>query len=340
MRAKVIKIVSEKDYEKLNIPARTLAEGGLVAFPTETVYGLGGNALFSDTVSKIYQAKGRPSDNPLIVHVASKKDVYPLVQSVTEQAEIIFDALCPGPITVVLNKSNLVPDAVTSGGSTVAIRIPENKIARTLIEKSGVPVAAPSANLSGRPSPTTADHVAEDLAEQVDYIVDGGACRVGLESTVVDLTVSPPKILRPGGVSHETLSSLLGEVIGYAPSDADNLAPKSPGMKYKHYAPKAKMTVFEGVHCRAEILKQVEENCGKKICVLAAGNTAEYPCPVIDCGETAKEYAKQLFDALRKADAQGAEWIFAELPFTGGGITTALKNRIYKSCGGNVIQCE
>ena len=312
----------------------------LVAFPTETVYGLGGNALDAQTVKKIYGAKGRPSDNPLIVHVSSKEDVYSLAETVPENAEKILDILCPGPITIILNKSNLVPDVVTAGGKTVAIRFPENEIARELIKKSGVPVAAPSANLSGRPSPTTAAHVAEDLSDKIDYIIDGGSCRVGLESTVIDLTVTPPRILRPGGVSQETLAALLGEVTGYAPRDEDTTSPKSPGMKYKHYAPKAEMVVFEGKTCRDAILKQVTACKNKKVCVLTAGQTDLYDCDVIDCGKEPVEYAKALFGALREADALGADVIFAELPFAPGGIVTALKNRIYKSCGGNVITCK
>ena len=340
MTSKMIKIESTADFEKLSEPAKALAEGKLVAFPTETVYGLGGNALDAQTVKKIYGAKGRPSDNPLIVHVSSKEDVYSLAETVPENAEKILDILCPGPITIILNKSNLVPDVVTAGGKTVAIRFPENENARELIKKSGVPVAAPSANLSGRPSPTTAAHVAEDLSDKIDYIIDGGPCRVGLESTVIDLTVTPPRILRPGGVSQETLAALLGEVTGYAPRDEDTTSPKSPGMKYKHYAPKAEMVVFEGKTCREAILKQVTACKNKKVCVLTAGQTDLYDCDVIDCGKEPVEYAKALFGALREADALEADVIFAELPFAPGGIVTALKNRIYKSCGGNVITCK
>ena len=340
MTSKMIKIESTADFEKLSEPAKALAEGKLVAFPTETVYGLGGNALDAQTVKKIYGAKGRPSDNPLIVHVSSKEDVYSLAETVPENAEKILDILCPGPITIILNKSNLVPDVVTAGGKTVAIRFPENEIARELIKKSGVPVAAPSANLSGRPSPTTAAHVAEDLSDKIDYIIDGGPCRVGLESTVIDLTITPPRILRPGGVSQETLAALLGEVTGYAPRDEDTTSPKSPGMKYKHYAPKAEMVVFEGKTCRDAILKQVTACKDKKVCVLTAGQTDLYDCDVIDCGKEPVEYAKALFGALREADALGADVIFAELPFAPGGIVTALKNSIYKSCGGNVKTCK
>ncbi len=338
MSTKTVKINSIYDYKKLLEPAESLKNGDLVAFPTETVYGLGANALLSDTVKKVFEAKGRPSDNPLIVHVSSVEDVERIAKNIPPEADKIFKNLCPGPITVVLFKKDIVPDEVTAGGKTVAVRIPESEIARELIKLSGVPVAAPSANTSGRPSPTKAEHVLEDLKDKVEYIIDGGECRVGIESTVVDLTVSPPRILRPGGVSHETLSELLGEVTGYAPCDSDENAPKSPGMKYKHYAPKGKMTVFEGKNCRSELVKAIEND--KKTVVLSSGELILDSATVINCGKTPEEYSKNLFNALRRADEMGAECILAELPFSSGGITTALKNRIYKSAGGNVVLCK
>ena len=340
MSAKILQITSKNELYKLDEAANMLANGELVAFPTETVYGLGGNALCEQTVKKIYAAKGRPSDNPLIVHIAEKEDVYPLVKAVPPAAEKILEHLWPGPVTFILEKSDLIPDAVTAGGKTVAVRMPEHELARELIKRSGVPVAAPSANVSGRPSPTKASHVEEDLGEQIACIVDGGTCRVGLESTVIDLTVTPPRILRPGGVSQEMLSAHLGEVEGYAPKDEDENAPKSPGMKYRHYAPNGKMIVYDGKRCREEILKAIAECSEKKICVLTTGETKVYPCETIPCGETAEAYSKHLFDALRTADEQGAELIFAEIPFGKGGIATALRNRIYKSAGGNVIVCK
>lgn len=339
MSAKVIEIKSKAELNKLDEAAKALFMGELVAFPTETVYGLGGNALSGETVKKIYAAKGRPSDNPLIVHIANKEDVYKLAKTVPEKAEKILDALCPGPITMVLLKSDIVPDEVTAGGKTVAIRIPENEIARELILKSGVPVAAPSANVSGRPSPTRAEHVIEDLGDRIAYVVDGGACDVGLESTVVDLTVDPPRILRPGGVTQEMLSSLLGEVLGYAPKDADETAPKSPGMKYKHYAPSAPLTVFDGENCREEIKNAILKETGKKIVVLTAGATTYENARVLSLGEEEAAYSANLFDALRRADEMKADLIFAELPFEQGGIATAIRNRIYKSAGGNVVLC-
>ena len=337
---KIIKIKSSEDFDKLDSAAEALRLGKLVAFPTETVYGLGANALDSEAVASIFKAKGRPQDNPLIVHIADKEDIKKLVKSVPEAAQKILDNLTPGPVTVVLEKKDTVPDVVTAGGKTVAVRIPESEIARELIRRSGVPVAAPSANTSGKPSPTKASHVYSDLAESVEFIVDGGACRVGLESTVVDLTVTPPTILRPGGVTHEELCHLLGEVRGYSKDDSDNGAPKSPGMKYRHYAPDGEMTVFQGEGIQKEIKKEILSREAKKIYILTAGEHCYDGAECINCGKTPEEYSRNLFDALRSADENGAEVVLAEFPFSPGGITTALYNRILKSCGGNVKICE
>ena len=336
----IITVKKSQDFSKLDAPADALKCGKLVAFPTETVYGLGANALDESAVKSIFLAKGRPQDNPLIVHIAEKEDIKSLVKSVPESAKKVLDSLTPGPITIILEKSDIVPDVVTAGGSTVAVRIPESEIARELIRRAGVPLAAPSANTSGKPSPTKAHHVAEDLLNYVEFIIDGGACRVGLESTVLDLTVTPPTILRPGGVTHEELTKLLGEVKGYKSGDSDVNAPKSPGMKYRHYAPKAKMTVYQGTNCRDEIKKAINSCIGEKIYVLTAGEYIFEDAITINCGETAEEYSKKLFDALREADNSGAQTIFAEFPFALGGIATALANRIYKSCGGNVVLCK
>ncbi len=338
--AQIIEIKSSCDYEKLNDAAQALSQGELVAFPTETVYGLGANALDPDAVKSIFCAKGRPQDNPLIVHIAEKEKIFELVRDVPETAHKILDNLTPGPITIVLEKSDLVPDVVTAGGKTVAVRIPESEIARELIRRAGVPVAAPSANVSGKPSPTKANHVAQDLADKVSYIVDGGACRVGLESTVVDLTVTPPQILRPGGVTHEELRTLLGEVVGYAGGESETGAPKSPGMKYRHYAPKAQMAVFEGENIGKYIKEEIKKHQGKRICVLCAGSKDYDDAISINCGENPKDYSKHLFDALRFADEEECDIVLAEFPFERCGITVALFNRINKSCGGNVVVCR
>lgn len=337
---KIILVRNKEDFDRLDEPAKALRSGKLVAFPTETVYGLGANALLPDAVKSIFTAKGRPQDNPLIVHIAEKDDIYPLVESVPDVAHKVLEKFSPGPITIILKKSDIVPDVVTAGGSTVAIRIPESEIARELIRRSGVPVAAPSANTSGKPSPTKARHVADDLLESVEFIVDGGACSVGLESTVLDLTVTPPMILRPGGVTHEELKALLGKVTGYKKGDSDTSSPKSPGMKYRHYAPKAKMTVYKGKNCQTEIEKAIKSSGYEKIYILTSGEHTYQNARCINCGKTATEYSKKLFDALRCADDFMPDVIFAEFPFEPGGIATALFNRIYKSCGGNVILCK
>ncbi len=338
--AQIVKVQSPMDYEKLNDAAKALSQGKLVAFPTETVYGLGANALDVKAVKSIFDAKGRPQDNPLIVHIADKEKIYELVREVPQAAHKILDNLTPGPVTIVLEKSGLVPDVVTAGGKTVAVRIPESEIARELIRRAGVPVAAPSANTSGKPSPTKAEHVCEDLADKVSYIIDGGSCRVGLESTVVDLTVTPPEILRPGGVTHEKLCELLGEVVGYKSGTSDDKAPKSPGMKYRHYAPKAQMKVFAGENVEKYIKDEIKNNQGKNIFVLCAGCNQYENAVNINCGETAEIYSKNLFDALRSADNRGCDMILAEFPFERHGIAIALFNRINKSCGGNVIVCR
>ncbi len=334
----VIKV--NKDFSVLDSAAESLRDGMLVAFPTETVYGLGANALKENAVKEIFIAKGRPQDNPLIVHVAKKEQIKELVKEIPETAEKIIENLMPGPITIVLYKNDTVPDVVTAGGKTVAIRIPENEIARTLIEKAGVPVAAPSANISGKPSPTRASHVKDDLDGKVSFIIDGGKCRVGLESTVIDLTVTPPAILRPGGVTHEELSALLGDVRGYEKKESDEISPKSPGMKYRHYAPKGMMTVFMGENIAENIKAEIEKNSDKNICVLATSDTGYKNAKTLICGETPEEYSKNLFNLLREADDNQADLIFAEFPFKEKGITTALYNRIYKSCGGHVVICK
>lgn len=341
MRTKILKICSEKDFDLLAEPARCLAEGGLVVFPTETVYGLGANALKADSVKKIFEAKGRPSDNPLIVHVAGQKQAKEVVREIPQAAELVMDKLWPGPITLVMPRAACVPDSVTAGLDTVAVRFPSHPVARRLIELAGVPVAAPSANTSGKPSPTKAAHVLEDLDGKVDYIIDGGNCDVGLESTVLDTTSNPPQILRPGGAGKETLEQILGKVVYDPGLTVAGVAPKSPGMKYKHYAPKAQLTIVEGVEIREtihELLRQAHAD-GKKVGVLTSGKQMYDAEFMIDGGSCAEEFAANLFDALREFDALGAEVIFAELPFGESGIEPAIRNRIYKAAGGKVVRC-
>ncbi len=341
MTTKIIKICSEKDYDLLREPARCLAEGGLVVFPTETVYGLGANALMEESVKAIFEAKGRPSDNPLIVHVASAEQAGEVASEIPAMAQAVMERFWPGPITLVMPRKKTVPDAVTAGLDTVAVRFPSHPIARKLLELAGVPVAAPSANSSGKPSPTKTEHVIEDLMGKVDYIIDGGTARVGLESTVLDMTVSPAQILRPGGVGKDALDAVLGEVTYDKGLTEAGVAPKSPGMKYKHYAPKAQMVIVEGEWREARIEELIEDAKaeGKCVGVLISGD-AEYKADILlDGGRTAEEYAASLFDLLRRFDALGADLIIAELPFGEAGIEPAIKNRIYKAAGGNVVRC-
>lgn len=244
-------IVTDKEQvkdEELLEAARILKEGGLVAFPTETVYGLGANALDEQAAKKIYAAKGRPSDNPLIAHISDIKELIPLVKEIPEAGKKLMEAYWPGPLTMIFNKSDLVPYGTTGGLDTVAVRMPSDRVANRLIALAGVPIAAPSANTSGRPSPTTADHVWEDMNGKIEMIVDGGPVGIGVESTIVDVTEEIPVILRPGAITMEMLKGLLGDVridpaiVGPMKPD---MRPKAPGMKYRHYAPKADMTLVE-----------------------------------------------------------------------------------------------
>ena len=236
--------------EGISEAAEILKGGGLVAFPTETVYGLGGNGLDKEAAKKIYAAKGRPSDNPLILHVSSIEEVYPLVKALPEKAKKLMEAFWPGPLTLVLPKSDLVPKESTGGLETVALRSPENALTLDLIRACGFPIAGPSANLSGRPSPTEASHVFEDLGGRIEGILEDGAVGIGVESTIVDLSENCPTLLRPGAITIEDLEEVLGEKVAIDPtllgkSMAEGFAPKAPGMKYRHYAPKAEMILFK-----------------------------------------------------------------------------------------------
>ena len=244
-------IIEDRNHikdEELKEAARILHSGGLVAFPTETVYGLGGNALDEDAARKIYAAKGRASDNPLIAHVSCVEEVEPLVKEIPEAGRKLMEAFWPGPLTMIFPKSEKVPYGTTGGLDTVAIRMPDDPVANRLIALAGVPVAAPSANTSGRPSPTTADHVWQDMNGRIEMIIDGGPVGIGVESTIVDVSSAVPSVLRPGAITMEMLAEVLGEVSVdpaiLGPLSAD-VRPKAPGMKYKHYAPKADLTLVE-----------------------------------------------------------------------------------------------
>lgn len=327
--------------EDINNAGKILKNGGLIAFPTETVYGLGASAYDADAAEKIYTAKGRPSDNPLIVHICEKEQIDEIAEDVTEEAKMVIDTFMPGPITIILKKKNIIPKTVTAGLDTVAIRFPSHNVARALIKAAGVPIAAPSANLSGKPSPTKARHVINDMIGRIDGIIDGGDCNVGVESTIVDFTGDKPVILRPGGITYEDLKNagIDAEIDkNILKSLSANEVPKCPGMKYKHYAPNADVTVVEGekTAVKNKIKKLLEENRNKITGVLSM-NDADYDTAVIlNAGKDNKEYAKNLFSSLREFDELGVEVVFAEF-CEDDGYGLAVKNRLYKAAGQKVI---
>ena len=325
------------DRSGISQAARCIAEGGLVVFPTETVYGLGGNAFDENAIDNIYKAKGRPGDNPLIVHIADMGALDELSEFVPDYAWQLMDKYWPGPMTLIFKKKSCVISRVTAGMDTVAIRFPSNPIAQQLIRESGVYIAAPSANLSGSPSPTTAKHVIDDLYGRVDYIIDGEGCEVGLESTVIDASGEHPVILRPGAVTIE----MLREIDPLASADsctvAPEQAPKCPGMKYTHYSPKADVIVVCGgdaerkAYISAELAKS--KNCGV---LTYKGGIYEDALYTADAGNSMAEYAQRLFSHLRLFDEKGADVVYAEFCIEGG-IGEAVKNRLYKAAGYKVI---
>ena len=323
--------------------ARLLAGGELVAFPTETVYGLGANALDEAAVRKIFEAKGRPADNPLIVHIAERSALEPLVASVDARAAKLIDAFWPGPLTLIFRRADSVPAIVSAGLPTVAVRIPSHPDALALIRRAGLPIAAPSANPSGRPSPTTAQHVYEDLVGRVPLIIDGGPCLVGVESTVVDMTSDTPAVLRPGGVTVEALRALLPDIA----VDPAVLAPvregaptPSPGMKHRHYAPRARIIVVEGAPDRvAETVRMLYARADAPAAILCA--TGRVPCypglKTVDLGADAAEMAANLFSAFRMLDERGIAVAFAESTDSNG-IGLALMNRLLRAADFEVVR--
>ena len=311
-----------------------LRSSGLVASPTETVYGLGANAFDKDACLKIFAAKGRPADNPLIVHIAHKEQLSDIVAEVNENAKKLMDAFWPGPLTIVMKKGDKINYEVSAGLETVAVRMPSHKVAYNLLDMCNLPVAAPSANTSGKPSPTTAKHVLDDMNGRIDAIIDGGSCTVGLESTVIDVTEDIPKLLRPGGVTYEQLCDVLGTVIkNYEFKDGE--VPKSPGVKYKHYAPKAEVFIVKG-----DIVKYINFTRDKytKIGVLCH-NKYSLPenCIIKYMGDNPDEYANTLFSNLRDFDEENVDVIFAE-DIDDKGINLAVGNRLYKAAGYKFIE--
>lgn len=323
-----------------------IKEGGLVAFPTETVYGLGGDALNPESSKKIYAAKGRPSDNPLIVHVATMEDVEEIVDEVPEAAYKLAEAYWPGPLTMIMNKNEKVPHETTGGLDTVAIRMPNNEIALELIRQSGGYIAAPSANTSGRPSPTLARYCVEDLSGKIEMIIDGGQVGIGLESTIVDLTSEEPMILRPGYITQDMLKEVLGEVtIDRTIIDAASTEkPKAPGMKYRHYAPKGSLTIVQG--SQQEVVDYINAKAkeamaeGKRVGIIGTDATSTlYSADVIKSvgnREDEATIAHELFKVLREFDDENIDIMFSE-SFDESGIGQAIMNRLLKAAGHNVI---
>lgn len=324
-----------------------IAAGELVAFPTETVYGLGGDGLHPDAAKKIYEAKGRPSDNPLIIHIAEVSDLERIASKVPEQAKKLAEAFWPGPLTMVVWKNENVPYATTGGLDTVAVRMPNHPVALELIRKSGKLIAAPSANTSGRPSPTEAAHVLEDLEGRIAMILDGGAVGIGIESTIIDLTEDVPMVLRPGYITQEMLSEVLGEEViidpGIIAAD-DTTKPKAPGMKYKHYAPKADMVIVDGekekvVEQIAALIQGAKEE-GKKAAVIATEETKAFykADAVLSIGTRGEEdsIARYMYKILRECDKLDVDVIYSE-SFKTPRIGQAIMNRLLKAAGYQVI---
>lgn len=323
-----------------------LRNGGLVAFPTETVYGLGADALNEQAAKKIYAAKGRPSDNPLIVHVADMEALGRITEEMPEAAKRVVEAFWPGPLTLILKKSREVPPETTGGLETVAVRMPDHEIAREVIRAGGGYIAAPSANTSGRPSPTAAGHVETDLNGKIDMILDGGTVEIGVESTILDMTVTPPMILRPGAVTEEMLEALIGEVaVDKALMDPDSKRPpKAPGMKYRHYAPKAELVVVDGrmdaVVDKINCLAKEKAEAGYKVGIIGTRETVgRYRTGDIKCIGTRTDestIASHLYGILREFDSDGAEFIYSEA-FASEGIGSAVMNRLLKAAGHRMI---
>ena len=332
------------DEAEIKKQAELLKEGNTVIFPTETVYGLGANALDENAVKKIYEAKGRPSDNPLIVHISSKEEVYKLANDISDKAKVLMSKFWPGPLTMIFKKKDIVPQRTSGGLDTVAIRMPSHKIARELIKQAGIPIAAPSANISGRPSPTKGEHVCAEMNGRVSGIVVGGDCNFGLESTVIDMTMDIPMILRPGSVTKEQLEEEIGQVL-IDPSlenKEDVLKAKAPGMKYTHYSPNGDVYIVTGKDDLVieKINNLIEENNKKDIksgVMCLSKNKDKYEGEVIELGNTLEEVASNLFNVLIEMDNRKIDIIYTEA-FPNDGVGRAIMNRLMKSAGYKFIK--
>ena len=321
--------------------ASILKDGGVVAIPTETVYGLAGNALKGECVKKIYEAKGRPSDNPLIVHISYISQWAPLVKAIPESAMALAEKFWPGPLTIILPKSDIIPKEISGGLDTVAVRMPSDEIARAIISGCGFPLAAPSANTSGKPSPTCASHVTEDLDGKIDAIVDSGECSVGIESTVITLATDIPRLLRPGGITPEMLTEVLGEIeIDDAVYNKlhEGAEAASPGMKYKHYSPDAKVLIVKGSFDNyKKYIEDTAEEGDIALCFEEEVDDLKIKCITYGRKDDPSSQAKNIFDALRKVDEEKAKTVYARFP-ENEGIGLAVFNRLIRAAAFNIIE--
>jgi len=349
METKIIRIEDKENLkdDQLMEAAEILRKGGIVAFPTETVYGLGANALETQASAKIYAAKGRPSDNPLIAHIASIDDLPKLAAKIPEAGRKLAEKYWPGPLTLVFPKKEIVPYGTTGGLDTVAVRMPSDPIATRLIRLAGVPVAAPSANTSGRPSPTRAEHVIEDMNGKIEMIIDGGEVGIGVESTIVDVSGEIPTLLRPGAITMEMLKETVGEVeidpAILGPMN-EGMKPKAPGMKYRHYAPNAEMTLVEGEMDKVvEFINREAKaalEAGKKVGIICTEESRQYYSygilEVIGSREHEETVAHNLFAVLREFDDQKVDCIFSE-SFSKDRLGQAIMNRLCKAAGYHIV---
>lgn len=350
MKTKILKIDRNQIEERIIKEAGDILKaGGLVAFPTETVYGLGANALDEEAAVKTYAAKGRPSDNPLIVHIANLAALEGITEEIPPQTEALAERFWPGPLTMIFNKNDRVPYGTTGGLDTVAVRMPSDEIALKLIAAAGGYVSGPSANTSGRPSPTTAAHVKEDLDGKIEMILDGGSVDIGVESTILDMTVSPPMILRPGAITREMFEEVIGEVtVDQTILSAESTqAPKAPGMKYRHYAPKANLVIVDGeLSQEVKAIQKLSEEAadrGEKIGVIATSETIDsYTQGIVkNVGSREKKgsIARHLYQVLREFDEEDVSMIYSEA-FAMDGIGKAVMNRLEKAAGHHHIEAD
>lgn len=334
--------------EELEEACHILKDGGLVAFPTETVYGLGADGMNKAAAAQIYQAKGRPSDNPLIIHIAELEELGRVVEEVNEKAKKLIKEFWPGPLTLIFRKKEEVPFETTGGLDTVAVRMPSHPVAQKLIKESRTVIAAPSANTSGRPSPTQASHVKEDLYGKIDMLIDGGSVGLGIESTIMDMTVEPPMLLRPGYITMPMLEQVIGKIQidpFLAGDRKEPVKPKAPGMKYRHYAPKAELFIVEGELSQvvAEInhLAEEKKKQGYRTGIIATEETKDFyfgdSVRVIGTRQDEASIAKHLFSVLREFDKIGTEYIFSEA-FSEENLGQAIMNRLIKAAGHQIIR--